>query len=45
MKDGECPVVFWGRFSKELYAITYDNFSEYLLDTLQETVDNLYDED
>ncbi|MDM5191353.1 SMI1/KNR4 family protein [Bacillus hominis] len=45
MKDGDCPVVFWSRFSKELYAITYDNFSEYLLDSLQETVDNLYDED
>ncbi|HHY2675857.1 TPA: SMI1/KNR4 family protein [Bacillus toyonensis] len=45
MKDGECPVVFWNRFSKELYAITYENFSDYLLDSLQESVDNLYDED
>lgn len=45
MKDGECPVVFWSRFSKELYAITYENFSDYLLDCLQESVDNLYDED
>jgi len=45
MNDGECPVVFWSRFSKELYAITYENFSEYLLESLQESVDNLYDED
>ncbi|MFJ7818891.1 SMI1/KNR4 family protein [Bacillus toyonensis] len=45
MKDGECPVVFWSRFSKELYAITYVNFGDYLLDSLQESVDNLYDED
>ncbi|MDA1636054.1 MULTISPECIES: SMI1/KNR4 family protein [Bacillus cereus group] len=45
MKDGECPVVFWSRFSKELYAITYENFSDYLLDSLHESVDNLYDED
>ncbi|MCU5583855.1 SMI1/KNR4 family protein [Bacillus toyonensis] len=45
MKDGECPVVFWSRFSKELYAITYENFGDYLLDSLQESVDNLYDED
>lgn len=45
MNDGECPVVFWSRFSKELYAITYENFSEYLLDYLQESVDNFYDED
>ncbi|PAW37963.1 spore coat protein [Bacillus toyonensis] len=45
MNDGECPVVFWSRFSKELFAITYENFSEYLLDSLQESVDNLYDED
>ncbi|MEI3894512.1 MULTISPECIES: SMI1/KNR4 family protein [unclassified Bacillus (in: firmicutes)] len=45
MKDGECPVVFWSRFSKELYTITYENFSDYLLDSLQESVDNLYDED
>ncbi|MCU7667540.1 SMI1/KNR4 family protein [Bacillus thuringiensis] len=45
MKNGECPVVFWSRFSKELYAVTYDNFKDYLLDSLQETVDNLYDED
>ncbi|MED3542444.1 SMI1/KNR4 family protein [Bacillus toyonensis] len=43
MKHDECPVVFWSRFSKELYAITYENFNEYLLDSLQETVDNLYD--
>ncbi|MEB2299658.1 SMI1/KNR4 family protein [Lysinibacillus xylanilyticus] len=45
MNDGECPVVFWDRFSNELYAITYENFSEYLLEYLQESVDNLYDED
>ncbi|AFU17339.1 Spore coat protein (plasmid) [Bacillus thuringiensis MC28] len=45
MKDGECPVVFWSRFSNELYAITYENFSDYLLDSLQKSVDNLYDED
>ncbi|OTW89004.1 spore coat protein [Bacillus thuringiensis serovar cameroun] len=45
MKDGECPVVFCSRFSKELYAITYENFGDYLLDSLQESVDNLYDED
>ncbi|PEQ83498.1 SMI1/KNR4 family protein [Bacillus cereus] len=45
MKDDECPVVFWSRFSKELYAITYESFSDYLLDSLQESVDNLYDED
>ncbi|ACO30507.1 SMI1-KNR4 cell-wall family protein [Bacillus cereus 03BB102] len=45
MKDGECPVVFLSRFSKELYAITYENFNDYLLDCLQESVDNLYDED
>ncbi|HDR7471100.1 SMI1/KNR4 family protein [Bacillus cereus group sp. Bce021] len=45
IKDGECPVVFWSRFSKELYAITYENFGDYLLDSLQESVDNLYDED
>ncbi|HDR8171182.1 TPA: SMI1/KNR4 family protein [Bacillus thuringiensis] len=45
MKDGECPVVFWSRFSKELYTITYENFSDYLLDSLHESVDNLYDED
>ncbi|UPW85455.1 SMI1/KNR4 family protein [Lysinibacillus sp. Ag94] len=45
MNDGECPVVFWDRFSKEPYAITYENFSDYLLDYLQESVDNCYDED
>ncbi|MES5922039.1 SMI1/KNR4 family protein [Bacillus cereus group sp. RP37] len=45
MKDGECPVVFWSRFSKELYTITYENFSDYLLDSLHESIDNLYDED
>ncbi|CAM4301582.1 SMI1/KNR4 family protein [Bacillus paramycoides] len=45
MKNGECPVIFWSRFSKELYAVTYGNFRDYLLDSLQETVDNLYNED
>ncbi|UPW81413.1 SMI1/KNR4 family protein [Lysinibacillus sp. Ag94] len=45
MNDGECPVVSWSRFSKELYAVTYENFSDYLLDYLQECVDNCYDED
>ncbi|TCW44487.1 SUKH superfamily protein [Bacillus thuringiensis] len=44
MKDGECPVLLWNRFSKEVYAITHENFSEYLLDYLQESVDNMYDE-
>ncbi|MDM5186113.1 SMI1/KNR4 family protein [Bacillus sp. DX4.1] len=45
MNNKECPVILWSRFTKELYKITYNNFYSYLLDCLQESVDNFYEED
>ncbi|MDC2867302.1 SMI1/KNR4 family protein [Bacillus sp. BP-3] len=45
MNKDECPIILWSRFTKECYNITYENFYSYLLECLQESVDNFYEED
>jgi hypothetical protein len=41
IKDNECPVVTWSMHDKDGVIERNDNFYEYLLDNLNEAIDNL----